>query len=106
MFMRELASRLPEPTPVIVSMVDPGFCDTDIVRHQAQGLVYYIIKRLAFVRSMEAGSRTLVHAAVASDRSMHGRYLSCCEVAEESDFLLSPEGKACSAKVWVRIVHY
>lgn len=104
MFIRELASRLHESTSVIVSAVDPGYCDTGITRNQGNKWLFAIFNRLALIRSTEVGSRTLVHAAIASDRSMHGRYLSCCEVTEESDFLLTPEGKACSARVWVRTV--
>ncbi|KAN0092822.1 hypothetical protein V8E55_003606 [Tylopilus felleus] len=100
MFIRELASRLHESTSVIVSAVDPGYCDTGITRNQGNKWLFAIFNRLALIRSTEVGSRTLVHAAIASDRSMHGRYLSCCEVTEESDFLLTPEGKACSARVW------
>ena len=104
MFIRELASRLPESTPVIACTVDPGFCDSDIIRYQEKGWVFTYFKKLALVRSTEEGSRTLVHAAVASDRSMHGRYLSSCEISEESDFVFTPEGKACSARVWVRAI--
>jgi len=103
-FIRELASRLPETTQVIACMVDPGFCSSNIFRDNAKARVCSAIGKLALVRSTEEGSRTLVHGAVASDRSMHGRYLSCCKVTEGSDFLFTPEGKACSARVWVRTV--
>ena len=104
MFIRELASRLPEPIHVVACAVDPGFCRSNITRSRAK-LEAWIISALskpALVRSTEEGSRTLVHGAVASDRSMHGRYLSCYQVTEENDFLFTPEGKTCSARVWVR----
>ena len=104
MFIRELASRLPEPTPVIACMVDPGYCKSRITRNMVKEWVVSTLNIFALARSTEEGSRALVHAAVASDRSMHGRYLSSCEIAEESDFIFTPEGKACSAKVWVRTV--
>ena len=105
MFIRELASRLPEPTPVIACAVDPGYCKSRITRNLAIEWVISTFNKLTLAtRSTEEGSRTLVHAAVASDRSMHGRYLTSCEVTEESDFIFTPEGKACSARVWVRTV--
>lgn len=104
MFIRELASRLLEPTSVIACTVDPGYCKSNITRNHPQEWVLSAFSKLALVRSAEEGSRALVHAAVASDRSMHGRYLTCCEVTEESDFVFTPEGKACSTKVWVRTV--
>ncbi|KAG6373467.1 NAD(P)-binding protein [Boletus reticuloceps] len=101
MFIRELASRLPESIPFVACAVNPGLCHSEITRSTfSKGWFSSMIKRLALVRSTEEGSRTLVHAAVASDRSMHGRYLSGCEVAEEGDYLFTPEGKACSAKIW------
>lgn len=104
MFIRELASRLLEPTSVIACTVDPGYCKSNITRNHPQEWVLSAFSKLALVRSAEEGSRALVHAAVASDRSMHGRYLTCCEVTEESDFVFTPEGKACSTRVWVRTV--
>lgn len=102
--IRELASRLPENTSLIACAVDPGFCVSKITRNRPEGWAVSALGKLFLVRSTEEGSRTLVHAATVSDRSMHGRYLSCCEVAEESDFLFTPEGKAFSARVWVRAI--
>ncbi|KAF8135051.1 hypothetical protein EV363DRAFT_1257008 [Boletus edulis] len=101
MFIRELASRLPESIPFVACTVNPGFCHSDMTRSvMPKGWFASMCKRLVLVRSTEEGSRTLVHAAVASDRSMHGRYLSGCEIVEERDYLFTPEGRACSAKVW------
>ncbi|KAG6373465.1 hypothetical protein JVT61DRAFT_6618 [Boletus reticuloceps] len=107
MFIRELASRLPESIPLVACAVNPGFCHSEMTRNaMPKGWFASMCKRLVLVRSTEEGSRTLVHAAVASDRSMHGRYLSGCEIVEERDYLFTPEGKACSAKVWVRNCYY
>lgn len=103
-FIRELASRLPDTTPVIACTVNPGYCVSKLTRNIAARWIMAVFRTLFFVRSAEEGSRALVHAAVASDRSMHGRYLSCCQVTEESDFLFTAEGKAFSARVWVRTI--
>ncbi|KAG8213031.1 hypothetical protein J3R82DRAFT_11423 [Butyriboletus roseoflavus] len=35
---------------------------------------------------------------------MHGRYLSSCQLAEESEFVFTPEGKAFSAKLWEQTI--
>ncbi|KAG8213012.1 short-chain dehydrogenase [Butyriboletus roseoflavus] len=99
-FIRELASRLPDTTPVVACTVNPGYCVSKITRNVAEKWIMAMFRTLFFVRSAEEGSRTLVHAAVSSDRSMHGRYLSSCQVTEESDFLFTPEGKAFSARLW------
>ncbi|KAH7923140.1 NAD(P)-binding protein [Leucogyrophana mollusca] len=104
MFVRELAARLPVPTPVAVSAVNPGFCHSNLAREiEAKPLLKYPFLgfKATFARSTEMGSRTLVHPAVEpGERSRHGRYLSACEVAEESDYILSDEGKELSRRLW------
>ena len=105
MFVRELASRLPNPTPVSVSAVNPGFCISQITRSMDTNPVIRItscVVKALFARTTEVGSRTLVHPAVEpGERVRHGRYVSCCEVVEESDYVLSEEGKEISKRLWV-----
>ena len=44
--------------------------------------------------SPEEGSRTLLHAAIGGEGDeLQGRYLSGCEVLEESNYLFTPEGR-------------
>ncbi|KAF8331314.1 uncharacterized protein EI90DRAFT_2995943 [Cantharellus anzutake] len=108
MFVRELASRLTNPTPVAVSAINPGFCHSRLTRSVESNLVTSIGVRLfkaLFARTTEVGSRTLVHPAVEpSERLRHGRYISCCEVAEESDYSLSEEGQEISRRLWTETV--
>ncbi|KAH7921754.1 NAD(P)-binding protein [Leucogyrophana mollusca] len=101
-FVRELAARLPTPTPVSISTVHPGLCYSNIDRDLSGFLKYFLLCLKSISgRSTEVGSRTLVHPAVAPDeRSRHGRYLSSCEVAEDSDWVLSEEGRAVAKKIW------
>ena len=105
MFVRELASRLPNPTPVSVSAINPGFCHSRLTRSIASNPVISIVVRVIkalLARTTEMGSRTLVHPAVEpGERVRHGRYVSCCEVVEESDYVLSEEGKEISRRLWV-----
>ncbi|KAH7923134.1 short-chain dehydrogenase [Leucogyrophana mollusca] len=104
MFVRELAARLNTPTPVIVTAVNPGLCHSELARDVDSGFFKYIlsaVKTVLIARTTEMGSRTLVHAAVAADEhDRHGRYVSSCEVTEESSFLISEEGKILSKRVW------
>lgn len=107
MFIRELAARLPDPTPVVACTVNPGFCRSRLFR-DAETKWYTWVFSLCMSyaplsRSPEEGSRTLLHAAIdGKGDAFHGRYLSGCEVLEESSYLFTPEGKAFSGRLWVR----
>ena len=106
MFVRELASRMPNPTPVSVSAVNPGLCNSRINRSVESNIVVKVIVRVLMLlaRTSEMGSRTLVNPAVEpGERARHGRYVSSCEVTEESDYVLSEEGKEISRRVWVSV---
>ncbi|KIJ62802.1 hypothetical protein HYDPIDRAFT_93647 [Hydnomerulius pinastri MD-312] len=108
-FVRELAARLPNPAPVVACAVNPGFCSSSLFRDpESKWYMHAIlsgIKSAFFARSPEEGSRTLVHAAVASEEhSMHGRYLSNCQITEEDDYLFTPEGRAFSIRLWTETI--
>ncbi|KAF9223414.1 short-chain dehydrogenase [Gyrodon lividus] len=108
-FIRELSARLPDSTPVVACTVDPGYCISNLFRGpESKWYVRTILsgaKRVLFARSAEEGSRTLVHAAVAGEaHSIHGRYLSSCQITEENDYLFTPEGKAFSIRLWAETI--
>lgn len=79
-FVRELASRTAANTKpdVIINYLNPGLCHSELGRDLGWGL--YLLK-LAFARTTEQGSRTLVNAAEAGMES-HGQYMSNCRVSE------------------------
>ncbi|KAF8119710.1 short-chain dehydrogenase [Boletus edulis] len=108
MFVRELASRLPNPTPVSVSAINPGFCHSRLTRFiEGNPFINFVVHvgKALFARTTEMGSRTLVHPAVEpSENDRHGRYVSSCEVAEESDYVLSEEGKEISRLLWMETI--
>lgn len=109
MFVRELAARLPTPTPVVACTVHPGFCRSNLFRDLDSKWYTRLLIPLAGVlfsaRTSEEGSRTLIHAAIGSDElAMHGRYLSSCRVTEESDYLFTPEGKSFSGRLWTETI--
>lgn len=55
-------------------------------------------------RTPEMGSRALVHAALSGTKEeVHGKYLNVCRVEEESDFVLSLEGKRAQDRLWVSL---
>jgi retinol dehydrogenase 12 len=106
MLFNELVTRLHANAPpagenkqVIVNILNPGWCESELIRNKPpEG---YMIKFMAviFRRSQEAGSRTLVHAVTAG-RETDGKYLSECEVLEQSTFVRSAEGRKVQEKVW------
>ena len=51
----------------------------------------------------EKGSRAYVHAIVAGKES-HGKYLSECQVKQESQFVRSERGRHIQEKVWKDLV--
>jgi NAD(P)-dependent dehydrogenase (short-subunit alcohol dehydrogenase family) len=104
MFIRELSSRLPSPTLVAVSAVNPGLCHSRLTREADSNIFFKFAMRIykgLLARTTEMGSRALVHAAIEpGERERHGHYLSSCEVTEESDYVLSAEGREVSKRLW------
>ncbi|KAG1751409.1 short-chain dehydrogenase [Suillus paluster] len=108
MFIRELSSRLPIPTLIAVSAVNPGLCHSRLGREFEPNLFLKFagsIYKGLMARTTEMGSRTLVHAAIEpGERERHGHYVSSCEVAEESDYALSVEGREVSKRLWYETI--
>ncbi|KAG1827359.1 uncharacterized protein BJ212DRAFT_1311752 [Suillus subaureus] len=104
MFIRELSSRLPTPTLVAVSAVNPGSCHSRLTREIESNPLFKSAVRIykgLVARTTEMGSRTLIHAAIEpGERERHGHYLSSCEVTEVSDYTLSAEGREVSKRLW------
>lgn len=79
---REIAKIVPESSaggtgsPVIVNMVHPGLCHSDLARGSGIG---YAIFTFLLAKSSERGGSTLVDAVVKGVES-HGEYLSFCEI--------------------------
>lgn len=104
-FVRELGARLPSPTPLVITAVNPGLCHSSLQRELEKycllRMVLVFVKWLLRARTSEMGSRNLVYPALATNaQDLHGRYMSSCEVVEECDFLLSAEGQAFSERLW------
>lgn len=109
MFIRELADRLQEPTPVIACTVHPGSSRSSLFRVYESTWYSRTLTQLGYMllcaRSCEEGSKTLVHAVMSDQNGeMHGKYLSNCQLTEEDDFLFTSEGKAFSHRLWTETV--
>ncbi|KAK5120006.1 hypothetical protein LTR85_007082 [Meristemomyces frigidus] len=101
--LRELAARSPLTTDsnVIVSVLTPGACKTDIFRDEASagGKLAMAAGLAVFARTTEVGSRTLVHG-IDSDLPMeaHGRFLMDCKLAQNGTIVESAQGQDLAQK--------
>jgi len=101
-FTKALASKLPTSTPLTVDCVNPGLCHSELTR-DISGVLRLGVRVLKAIlaRSTEVGSRTLIHAALSgTQKDMQGKYLNKCQVEEESDYAISPEGMEVQERVW------
>lgn len=84
LIVRELAAQIDRSKKprVIVNCLTPGFCHSDFDR-EVTGVGLYFIKTMKFIfaRTTEVGSRTLVAAAEAGEKS-HGQYMADGRVSE------------------------
>ena len=105
-FARELASRLPEDSPLVINAVNPGFCISALRRDipLSHYLGFWLME--TFVGwSTERGSRQLIFAAVGNGdklQEMKGAYISSSEIVEPSDYVISEEGARIQRQLWVR----
>jgi NAD(P)-dependent dehydrogenase (short-subunit alcohol dehydrogenase family) len=81
--VRHLAALIPvSHTGVVINLVCPGLCKTEITRNILANVRKDIAHQLKqFGRTAEDGSCTLIHAAVAG-RESHGCFLQSCEDGE------------------------
>ncbi|KAJ6150019.1 short-chain dehydrogenase/reductase [Penicillium samsonianum] len=75
LFTRELVARLGASTRVIVNIVNPGLCTSNLERNSGEAPVVMRLVRRLLDRTTEVGSRTLVLGASAP-ASSHGEFQS------------------------------
>ncbi len=123
-FTRALVERLPRDTSLGVDAVNPGLCHSQVTIFRVPQHITYSLRnqlgreietRINFVlrfiitsimnaiaRTTETGSRTLVNAALErTNKDIQGKYLNKCQIEEESDLVVSKEGKVLQDRVWV-----
>ncbi|KAK0186902.1 hypothetical protein F5146DRAFT_147778 [Armillaria mellea] len=104
LFARSLQLHVPSSPAITVNSVNPGFCHsglrTSIPADEAEAMRKEE-EELCF--TTEEGSRQLVYGAVGSlddEEKLHGKFIQMSEVVEESDFVISEDGKIVQDKVW------
>ncbi|KAI0093262.1 hypothetical protein BDY19DRAFT_418080 [Irpex rosettiformis] len=109
LFTRALSRHLSSSTPVATSVVNPGFCVSDLGRNSSFAeRILGTVMGFIMGRTPEQGSRQLVWAALGPDgkegphvkQNMNGAYVSIAEVREPSDFAISKEGWEAQEKLW------
>lgn len=75
LFTRELVARLGDSTRVIVNLVNPGLCTSNLERNSGKPPAVARLLRRILDRTTEVGGRTLVLAASAPATS-HGEFQS------------------------------
>ncbi|EAW08562.1 putative short-chain dehydrogenase/reductase family protein [Aspergillus clavatus NRRL 1] len=96
--LREMVARMEKDEAVIMNMVNPGLCHSQLGREAGIGLA---LLKMALARTTEVGSRTLVAGAAAGENS-HGAYMTDGLVDNNalSPFVRSEDGKQAQEKVW------
>ena len=101
---RSLAALKPLPTKghgVVINYLTPGFCHSELNREQTDIVTRTFTRLLA--RTTEAGSRTLVHAALADEKT-HGQFLLDCKVDAPLGIIDTEEGKEWQGRFWTELV--
>jgi retinol dehydrogenase 12 len=95
----ELAEKV--RTGVVVNLVNPGWCATELHRYNGEPLMERFMA-LIFRWTAEKGSRTLVHAVASSDT--HGQYLSECLVKPQSAYMRSAQAVKDREELWRQLM--
>jgi hypothetical protein len=133
LFVRAFSDRLPSPSPVIITCINPGFCYSDLrnkpnnmqVSSGAFDEFVNWAREKVFARTAEEGSRQILFAALSgsgdgvpeeagntakegmmSMDKLRGAYVGNCEVTEPSDYVLGEEGREAQERLWVRVIPF
>ncbi|KAH0421311.1 hypothetical protein CcaCcLH18_13503 [Colletotrichum camelliae] len=103
--VRHLAALVPvSETGVVINVMDPGICATDLARNMPWFFRAYIgVMRVGYGISAEQGSRKLLHGVTAGEAS-HGAFLAEMEVMEVPAWAADEAGRRVQARVWDGLV--
>jgi retinol dehydrogenase-12 len=87
---------------VVVNLVHPGWCSTDLFRSRQVPLPERIMFALTG-RTAEQGGRSLVYGVVQGNET-NGRYISECQVKPQSSYVRSAEGLETRKRLWGDLV--
>ncbi|KAK7025040.1 hypothetical protein R3P38DRAFT_3316638 [Favolaschia claudopus] len=93
---REL-SKLPQAQGVVVNVVSPGLCVTEIAREfELPSAVIFLIHRIGFTAAQ--GALTLLYGVLRPTKP--GAFVYACKVKEPPSWTKTPAGLSVQAKVW------
>ncbi|KAF4627158.1 hypothetical protein G7Y89_g10999 [Cudoniella acicularis] len=99
--IKQMAAMSPlSSSNVIVNIVAPGFCKSELTREN-NSLGLRIFKRLA-ARETEVGSRTLIYGASAPVES-HGQYVPDCKITPTAGLTKGEAGAELQNRIWMEI---
>lgn len=87
---------------VVINMVNPGWCATELSRAKPHPFGERVIFACIGWTS-EKGSRVYPHA-LSAGRESHGRYLSECQLKQESAYIRSTRGRRNEEKIWKDLI--
>jgi retinol dehydrogenase-12 len=97
--LREIAREHPvKQLGCTLNLVNPGWCHSELTREMTSPVVTIVKKVMC--RTTDAGSRTLVDAAVSHGPDTHGQYLSNQRVEVVAALVTSTEGLDVQQRVW------
>lgn len=107
MMGREVAARMGKGKgKIVVNIVEPGSCQTELLREKSWPWYFEVITRVGFGlvgRTPEMGARTYVAAATAGWES-HGIYLEDCGLSTPHEFVDSEEGARVQTRVYEELM--
>jgi len=103
LFVRELATFLPQEIRLIVYAINPGFFKFNLRSSLPTWVnIAFGLQELFLARTTEEGSRRFVLEALdyqGKESELHGAYISERELQEVSDYVLNPEVQK---RIWVK----
>ncbi|KAJ7117481.1 hypothetical protein C8R44DRAFT_738381 [Mycena epipterygia] len=101
LFLAREISTLPKSEGVVVNVVDPGLCMSDIERDREHGaVVSYLFRTIAW--PVSKGSINMVYALLSP--TPPGAYISSCEIRQPPAWTRSKDGLEIQKKVWDEMV--
>ncbi|KII92883.1 hypothetical protein PLICRDRAFT_134861 [Plicaturopsis crispa FD-325 SS-3] len=92
-------------SPVVVDVVCPGFCYSELRREPEYSSLFNRIFEWLFAQTAEEGSRNLVYAAIGGkDADLRGEFVANSKLQEISDFALSAEGSEVQGRLWDELI--
>ncbi|KAK6192907.1 hypothetical protein LQW54_012999 [Pestalotiopsis sp. IQ-011] len=99
--VREMASRLKEPTPVIINCTNPGLCHSELSRELDNMQVR--VAKFLLARTSEEGSRNLIAGATGGPET-HGQYLDVGKVKKPATVVVGPGGAKRQERLYNELV--